>query len=182
MKKVLISLLIGVVTVGFIGCSSNSKVTDEEVKENVQVQVQEEEPKKEIKEEPKEDNTISLGKVDEEPRVLPTDLPYNLEVQAPDSIGTVYGHMTFVNNSNYPITSFEVVALDYTTNEITYYCYFDTVLQNETSPIFESFASDDMEILNIRYSIFDKESGLTCDYEYDAKLEYLQWTSWHETY
>ena len=42
--------------------------------------------------------------------------------------------------------------------------------------------ADDMEILNIRYSIFDKESGLTCDYEYDAKLEYLQWTAWHETY
>ena len=37
MKKVLISLLIGVVTVGFIGCSSNDEVVDEEVKESFQV-------------------------------------------------------------------------------------------------------------------------------------------------
>ena len=182
MKKVLISLLVGVVSIGLVSCSSG-KVVDEkpqiELKEEVVEEVVEE--KEEIKEEVKDDS-IKLGKVDSEPRVLPTDLPFALIVQEPDSTGTVYGNITFENKSNYPITSFELVVLDNTTNEKHYFDCYDTVLEGELSPIMESFASDDMVVLKMSYSIYDKETGLTCNYEYDTKLERLEWTSWHETY
>lgn len=190
MKKVLVGLLIGVATVGLFGCSSKSEVvgetpkveTKEEVEERIKIDAVKEEKEEVVEEVIEDDGSIKEGKVDLEPRVIPEELPFAMTVLEPDSIGTVYGNLIFQNNSKYIITAFDLTALDNVTNEKTYYCCYDTVMQGETSPIMESFASDDISVLKLEYTIYDKESGLSCHYEYDTKLERVQWTAWYKAY
>ena len=166
LKKSLVSLLVGISIVGLVGCSQEVKKGFEDgIKQAQEEQIE-------------VDNSIKEYGIDNEPRVMPDQLPYNLVLEEPDSIGNVYGDMTFVNNSNYPITSFEVTVLDNTTNEKHYYSCYETVLPGETSPIFDTFASNDMTTLTIEYSIYDKETMLTCYYEYDLRLETLSWGAW----
>ena len=178
LKKSLVSLLVGISMVGLVGCSQEVKKGFEDgIKQAQEEQIEVDNSIKE-EEQLEVDNSIKEYGIDNEPRVMPDQLPYNLVLEEPDSIGNVYGDMTFVNNSNYPITSFEVTVLDNTTNEKHYYSCYETVLPGETSPIFNTFASNDMTTLTIEYSIYDKETMLTCYYEYDLKLENLSWGAW----
>lgn len=62
------------------------------------------------------------------------DVPANIEILPPNSIGTVYADVTYTNNTPYPVTSYQLTVLLKDSNEKQYYSCYDTVLPGETSP------------------------------------------------
>lgn len=180
MKKLFIIGLVGLTLLG-VGCGSNkAKIEapkEEKVVEQPSVKEDKEVDTPIVVE--SDDDSIYEGKADDKPRVHPEDdISYTLNLQTPDSIGNVYGIMTYTNNSDYPITGFEVTMLDNTTNETYYYMCYETVMPGETSPNFESFGSSDMTPIAMEYTIFDPETMLGCHYEADLKLRIVDWTEW----
>ena len=78
------------------------------------------------------DDSITVGKSDDAPRVLPEDLEISYSLDEPNSIGTVYGHMTVKNNSNFIITKV-IVKANVTKDgkkEPTYYNCYDSYYCN----------------------------------------------------
>lgn len=111
---------------------------------------------------------------DEDVLVSIEELPIDLKILEPDSIGSVYGEMVFTNNSRYPITSFSVTTLKKDDNENSYYSSYDTVLPGEFSPKFSTFAPEsgdinDVEYLEISYYVLDGD--VYKSYEYDIKTK-----------
>lgn len=104
-----------------------------------------------------------------DPEVKITELPYAIKVLKPDSIGNIYGHATFTNNSKYPIKDFSLEGTIPSTNENTCFISTDTVMPGETSPIFESFYEQDTPINHISYTYV--KDGQDVHVEYDAKLK-----------
>lgn len=102
------------------------------------------------------------------------ELPFDLTILEPDSIGNIYGEMVFTNNSKYPITSFSVTILKKDDNEKSYYSTYDTVLPGESSPKFSTFAPEsgdinDVEYLEISYYVLDGD--VYKSYDYDTKTK-----------
>lgn len=104
-------------------------------------------------------------------------LPFNIELDSePDSAGAVYAHVTFTNNSEYPIVHYSLEANLKDSNEKVHYSTFDTVMPGETSPNFESFGpktsnKDDIEYLTLEYQLKDTKSGKKINIKYDYKLD-----------
>lgn len=100
-------------------------------------------------------------------------VPYDLTIQEPDSIGNIYGLATYTNNSEYPITGFELTFHKKIENEKTYFMSYDTVMPGETSSNFESSSEasiDDMELIKIFINARN-EDGNDVHIEYDVKLD-----------
>lgn len=161
MKKVLITVLSGILTLSLVGCGSTKKVENPEGgKPNVKV----EEPKKEEK---------------EQPPITIEEVPMNVTILEPDSIGNRYMEATFTNNSKYAIKGFNVTVLLKDKNEKTYLSNFDTVMSGETSPKFQTFGpdtgnADDLEYLEYEITVVD-ESGKEIYLTYDVKLKTYKW-------
>ena len=175
-------------SVGMVDEEEYNKVVQQylEVKNAPEKNVNEDvEIKKEEKPEVVEDNTIKLGKEDENPRVLPKDLTMDKYLDEPNSIGTIYGHVTVTNNSEYTISYIEF-KFKYTNKEgqqdVVYYSSYDSILPGEKSLDMESFGSEDMEVISVEYRILDTETLLECNVEYDNKTGIIQWSPWHEMY
>lgn len=131
----------------------------------------------------KKDNTvekdIEIGEVEknkEELKIPATIDKFKTEVEInePDSIGTIWGKMTVTNNSEYPLLSFEAVGVRKDNNENTYFSTYDTVMPGEKSPVFETIISEDInnqeyEINNYQYAIKKDDKKIVI--EYDVKLE-----------
>ncbi len=103
------------------------------------------------------------------------DLAYKLTIQPPNSIGTIYVDATYTNNSKYTLGAFQIIYLDKSKNEKRYLFNHDTVLPGETSPKFDTFGpssgrESDIEVLEIKYTLVDKEGKRTW-VDYDAKLK-----------
>lgn len=101
-------------------------------------------------------------------------VPYEIEIREPDSIGNVYMDATYTNNTDYPITGMEMKVLLKDKNEVVYLSNYDTVMPGETSPTFDTFGPstqnpDDCEVLNINISA--DVDGKTLLVEYDTKLK-----------
>lgn len=111
----------------------------------------------------------------EEPGKLTVEqLPYDINMLSPDSIGNVWMEATYTNNSNYPITGFNVTVLLKDKNDKAYLSNYDTVMPGETSPIFETIGPNtrsmsDIEILKIEIRAEIPE-GKTLSVDYDVKL------------
>jgi len=123
--------------------------------------------------------TASINdKIVEEAEGIPIkveEVPYEITILEPNSIGTRYMQATYTNNSKYPITSISFTILLKDKNEKTYLSNYDTVLPGESSPIFETFAPpsgkyEDIEILKIEIRALG-ENGKTMAIDYDAKLK-----------
>lgn len=109
---------------------------------------------------------------EEKPIVTVEELPYTLEIQKPDSAGTIYGLMTYTNNSKHPITGIEFTFHLKKKNDTTFYITYNTVLPGETSPTFEAFAEankDDMELTKVSIETKD-DNGKKVYIDYDVKL------------
>lgn len=102
------------------------------------------------------------------------EVPYDINILEPNSIGTRYMEATYTNKSEYPITSVSITALLKDQNKKVYLTNHDTTLPGETSPVFKTFAPetgniDDIEILVIKIRAESIE-GKTIVIEYDTKL------------
>ena len=129
-----------------------------------------------------DDNAIYENKNDENPRVHPKDLEFTYYTDPINEFGQVYGHMTVKNNSNYTIKNIfiEAIVTVEGKRETAYYTYYNGLLPGETTPDMETFGSEDMQKDSIRYTIYDKESGLFCDVDYDFKTELCSMSPWHK--
>ena len=160
MKKIITTLLSLLIVLTMTGCASTAKSDGEENNDKPNVE--------------------ETHKKDEEtPPVTIEELPLNVTILEPDSIGAVYMEATFTNNSKYVIKGFNVTVLLKDKNEKTYLGTYDTVLSGETSPIFESFGpdtrnADDVEYLEYQITVVD-ENGKEIYLTYDAKLKTYKW-------
>ena len=129
-----------------------------------------------------DDNAIYENKNDENPRVHPKDLEFTYYVDPVDESGQIYGHMTVKNNSNYIIKNIfvQTIVTVEGKRETAYYTYYNSLLPGETTPDMETFGSEDMQKDSIKYTIYDKESGLFCDVDYDFKTELCSMSPWHK--
>lgn len=156
MKKLLMAIMAGTLLLSLVGCGANENV-DNNSQSNVNVQAEEK----------------------EQPPVTLEELPMNVTILEPDSIGNRYMEATFTNNSKYAIKGFNVTVLLKDKNEKTYLGTYDTVMPGETSPKFESFApatgnAEDVEYLQYEITVVD-ENGEEIYLSYDVKLKTYEW-------
>lgn len=164
MKKIVTTLLALLIVLTMTGCASKASSTaksDGEADNN----------KPKVEETKKKDKKT--------PPVTIEELPFDVTILEPDSIGTVYMEATFTNNSKYAIKGFAVTVLLKDKNETGYLSSYDTVLSGETSPTFKSFgpetrSADDVEYLEYQITVVD-ESGEEIYLTYDAKLKTYKW-------
>ncbi|MEG0773444.1 hypothetical protein [Clostridium sp.] len=110
----------------------------------------------------------------ENPMIKINQVPIQINILKPDSIGTRYMEATYTNNSGYTIQGMNITVLLKDSNEKTYFSTYDTVLKGGISTKFETFAPNsgsmnDLEIL--KYDIVAiKEDGTKVYIEYDVKL------------
>ena len=102
-------------------------------------------------------------------------LPIEIIVNNPDSIGNVYMDATYKNNSRKNIVGFTATVLLKDTNEKTYLSNYDTVLPGETSPNFSTFGpktldKDDIQILEYEITIANADGSETY-ISYNCKLK-----------
>ncbi|MBN1070510.1 hypothetical protein DVV81_04895 [Clostridium botulinum] len=160
-KKIISALLCGLVVFSFMGCGSNSTQSNTSKENPVKTEV--EKPKEEKK----------------QPPVTIEQLPLNITIGQPDSIGNVYMNATYTNNSEKNITGFNLNVLLKDSNEKTYLSTYDTVLPGEASPAFNSFGPktlnmDDIEILKYEITITNADGSKTY-LNYDNKLKQYSW-------
>lgn len=153
-------ILVLVFSLTLTGCDNGSE--GEEVSKKEDANSVKENTEKEKNE--KEDTLIKVE-----------DLPYEINILEPDSIGTRYMEATFTNNSDFTVTGYSLTILLKEENEKTYLGTYDTIMPGETSSKFESFApesgkEEDMELLRYELNIQD-EDGTEYLVEYDVKLE-----------
>jgi hypothetical protein len=166
MKK-LVLLTFMVLALVLSGCSAA------EVDEPVDV-AEAEDISEEIPEEPEE-----LEEEEEEIPIHPDQIPWDINILEPNSIGSVYMEATFTNNTDYPITRYHMKVHLKDKNDTTYLTSHDTVMPGETSPIFDSFGPEtmdpnDYEVLTLAVrAILD--NGDELDIEYDFKLGQAYW-------
>lgn len=158
---ILAIILVLTLTVTLTGCGNQN---DGEEVANKEVSEDSSEDGDEEKEVEKEDSLIKVE-----------DLPYEITILEPDSIGSRYMEATFTNNSDFTVTGYSLTILLKEENEKTYLSTFDTVLPGETSSKFETFApesgkEEDMEVLEYEISIQD-EDGNEYYVDYDVKLD-----------
>lgn len=163
-KKIVMCSIVAALLLGLGGCgnSDNTSVTD-----NSSPTQQEQVDK-------------STQKKDDD-FVKPEELPYTMEILPPDIIGTVWGNLTFTNNSKYVIKSFDL-TVEYTKEgkrDKTYYLCYDTIMPNESSTVIESFISDDWKPLELEYEIYDQDSQKSRRISYDYKLQEIKGTDWY---
>lgn len=101
-------------------------------------------------------------------------IPYEIVILEPNSIGMVYMEATYKNNTKLPILSYDATVLLKDKNEKTYLTTFDTVMPGETSPKFETFGPEtqdkkDIEILETEVRL-DLGNGKYLLVHYDHKL------------
>lgn len=171
MKKKL-ALVLGALFV--FGCSPGASI-DKEEKEPAPtaVEVQEKE-----KEETQEDaNGMSSERAIEVfSQILDNFVP-DFRIQEPDSIGTIYVNATVVNDTPYPVLSYQYTFKDLTTNEKHYLSTYDTVLPGETTPEFSTFSPEnfeDIDTLEISATVKTGDNEYYM-FMYDVKLDNLQW-------
>lgn len=108
-------------------------------------------------------------------------LPDNLTILPPDIIGTRYIEGKYVNNTPYPILSYQLNYLDKGTGENRYLSSYDTVLVGATSPKMDTFAPESgrisdvqMQDLTIRFKTPHGEFYVEYDYQLHEITEIMK--------
>lgn len=166
MKKILVLLLSAILLITIVGCGGESN----EAKET------------EIGMETKQEEVEQVDETKEEGPITIEQVPYQIEILEPNSIGTVYMNATYTNNTEYPITSIEMKVLRKDENETGYLTNHDTVMPGESSPVFDAFGpsttrEEDYEILTITIRA-ETEEGNTLVTEYDTKLDKYKYSEY----
>lgn len=102
------------------------------------------------------------------------ELPVEIQVEEPDTAGTIYMNATYTNKSNYVVKSYNLTVLLKDTNEKTYISFGDTVTPQSTSPKSKAFGPKsknkaDVEILKYEMVVLGPD-GKDVNVTYDAKL------------
>lgn len=110
-------------------------------------------------------------------------VPYNINILKPNSIGTVWMEATYKNNTNYPVTNFSMKVLLKDTNTTRYLSNYDTVMPGETSPIFDTIGPStqklqDVEILTIDMRV-ELPNNKYLRIDYDAKLKRYEYKEYN---
>lgn len=176
-NKFIIPAVIGIVCliIGFfIGDSTAIKRVNKEFANMTKAVSTDEKTKEATKEEQKDE-----GQQKDVPPVTLEEIPYNITMLEPNSIGARYMEMTYTNNSKVPIKGINMTVLLKDINEKTYLSNYDTIMPGETSPVFESFApksgdQKDIEILKIEITTVN-DDGSNTYIDYDAKLKTYEW-------
>jgi flagellar biosynthesis/type III secretory pathway M-ring protein FliF/YscJ len=129
----------------------------------------------------KKQEELAVKQVEEnkQPPVKIEQLPLNIKITNPNSIGAVYIKATYTNNSDKNIVGYKVTVLLKDSNEKTYLVNYDTILPGETSPNFDSFGPkslkmDDVQFLEYEITIANKDGSKTY-LQYDNKLKQYEW-------
>ena len=117
-------------------------------------------------------------KVGEVP-IHPDSIAMDIEILEPNSIGTVYLEATYLNGSEYPITSYKAKVHLKDTNDTAYLLIHDTVMPGEKSATFTGFGpetrlEEDYEILTLEVTARTEE-GNKLYIDYDFQLEEASW-------
>lgn len=167
MQKKCISIILMVTVFMFlvVGCGGGATSDEESIGHKEQLNM----------DKSTDDEKVEDSKADKEVLITVEELPYEITMLEPDSLGTRYMEATFTNNSNYIVTGYSLTVLLKDENEKTYLSVYDTVKPGETSPKFESFApesgeEDDMEVLEYELTI-QGEDGTEYFVYYDVKLD-----------
>lgn len=163
-KKILTILIISLFAITSIGCGASKPAINTGNKDNKQEDIKKEETKKDEK---------------KEPPLKIEQLPINIKMREPDSIGNIYMDATYTNNTDKNIVGYSVTILLKDSNTTTYLSTHNTVLPGETSPKFNSSGPktkslDDIQILKYEITIAN-EGGSKTTLEYDNKLKQYKW-------
>lgn len=179
MKKLIILFVCGIILVSLVGCNSNENETrDENNNAAVESKAEEDKTEDKINEETniadKNSETIKNN-----PIVTIEELPVQVTILEPNSIGTRYMEATYTNNSKYTIQGLNITILLKDKNEKTYLSTYDTVLPGETSPKFETFAPETGKVQDYEYLVYEitvaKEDGTIVHLSYDVKTDKYTW-------
>lgn len=123
--------------------------------------------------------TGSSDTAKKQPPVTVEELPYELTINPPDSIGNVYMDATYKNNSKKSIVGFEMTVLLKDKNEKVYLMCYDTILPGGTSSKFNTFGpktqnKNDIEILKYTITVANSDGSKTY-IKYDPKLKTYDW-------
>lgn len=183
-KRIIAGILVGV-SLLMTGCD-NGKV---KVKEEVKQKEVKEETKTEIKEEETKNNNGNNKTItsenDIDADILANEVYekviINGELLPPDSIGCVYYQATLTNNLKQFVIISASVTYEYTNEEgnkdKTFLSFYDTVMPDETSPVSETFGSEDMK--PVKASITLQPIGLDMEYYIDYDLKLNTWEMRH---
>lgn len=155
MKRLLIAGILATLTL-FAGCSSATESQENETYNSPEIE--------EAEDVETEESEININ-----------DFVITVQLQEPDSIGTIYYQATLTNNSSYPVkyADFKYNITKDGVKEGSYLTFSDTILAGETSSISECFGSDDMELISIELTLVDAE-GNDIYVEYDVKLNQME--------
>jgi flagellar basal body-associated protein FliL len=158
-KKIISIILISILSVTLIGCAVSKPVST-----NTNENAKQEEIKKDEK---------------KEPPLKIEQLPLDIKMREPDSIGNIYMDATYTNNTDKNIVGYTVTVLLKDSNKTTYLSDHDTILPSETSPKFNSAgpkskSMDDVQILKYEINIANND-GTKTNIEYDNKLKQYKW-------
>lgn len=158
-NKLAYALLCSIIILGLIGCGQTTNTTTSNNSSSNNTT-----NKKETKEDDKKELPIKIEQ-----------LPLDIKMREPDSIGSIYMDSTYTNNTSQNIIGYSVTVLLKDANKTTYLSCHDTVLPGEVSPKFNSSGPktkniDDVEILKYEITIV-KEDGSKIHVDYDNKLK-----------
>ncbi len=122
---------------------------------------------------------VEKGNNEKEPPINPDDIKVDITILEPNSIGTVYMEATYTNNTDYPITSYLLNVLLKDKNEKVYLTNSDTVMPGETSPKFDTFGPETLDLNDIEPLKLEvtarTEDGNNLYMEYNFKLNEATW-------
>lgn len=121
----------------------------------------------------------SSYKAQKQPIVKIEELPIEVKILEPDSIGTTYMEATYKNGSNYTIKGLSIAVLLKDKNEKTYLSIYKSVTPGEISSKFETFApesgkSEDYEFLAYEITV-EKDENTVVHIIYDVNTREYNW-------
>lgn len=178
MKKLIILFITGILTLALVGCSfgsigeafkGNSSESNEEAGKG----------NENLDEDKAQEEGVKLTSIEDKPIVTIEDLPVDVTILKPDSIGTRYMEATYKNNSDYIIKGFNITILLEDSNEKTYLATYDEVLPGDTSCKFETLAPktgkpEDYQCLAYEITAV-KENGEVIHITYDVDSKEYTW-------
>lgn len=168
MRKLVSVFICGLILLTLGACGSDK---EEQIKYN--------EIKYNIEEDKNAAENINNKKNNKKSIVTIEELPIEIKILEPDSIGTRYMEAAYKNNSEYTIKGLSITVLLKDKNEKTYLSNYGNVLAGETSLKFETFApesgrAEDYEFLVYEITVM-KDENTNIHITYNVKTQEYNW-------